>query len=104
MNGNKIQLIWFYCPLEQESGPASFNVYCDGGTGQIDYESPIATIAYRGRKFYSYKSAALEAGRYLFAIRAEDDGGVENASLAQFSIQLDAANPDKIEILSAAAV
>jgi hypothetical protein len=104
VNGDKIQLVWFYCPIGQESGPVSFNIYYDGRTGQIDYGNPIATIVYRGRKFYRYESDALEAGRYLFAIRAEDAGGIENDSLAQFSVQLGAANPDKIEILGAAAV
>ena len=104
VNGSQIRLVWFYCPLEQESRPASFNIYYDGRTGQIDYENPIATIACCGRKFYSYESAALEAGRYLFAIRAEDAGGMEDDSLAQFSVQLDAVNPGKIEILSAAAI
>ena len=76
----------------------------DGRTGQIDYENPVATVAYTGRKFYRYESDALDAGRYLFAIRAEDAAGVENGSLAQSSVQLGAVNPDKVEILSAAAV
>ena len=100
VDGNKIQLIWFYCPLEQNSQPVCFNVHSDNRTGQIDYENPIATIAYHGRKFYSFQSDTLEAGRYLFAIRAEDADSVENNSLAQLSIQLDAANPDPIDILS----
>lgn len=104
VNGNKIQLVWFYCPLEQESSPVSFNIYYDGRTGQIDYENLIATIVYRGRKFYRYQSDSLDAGKYLFTIRAEDAGGIENDSLAQFSVQLDAENPDGVEILSAAAV
>jgi len=98
--GNKIQLIWFYCPLEQESKPESFRVYHDGGTGLIDYENPIATISYRGRKFYIYQTDALTAGRYLFAVRAEDAAGIENNSLAQLAVQLNITNPDAIDILS----
>jgi len=98
--GNKIQLIWFYCPLEQESKPESFRIYYDGGTGLVDYENPIAAISYRGWKFYTYQSDSLTAGRYLFAVRVEDAAGVENNSLAQLPIQLATGSPDSIEILS----
>jgi len=104
VDGNKIQLVWYYCPLEQKSQPMCFNVYYDGRTGQIDYENPLATIEYQGRKFYSYQSSALEAGKYLFAIRAGDAGGIENSSLARLRIQFDSTNPDAIDILSAEAV
>ena len=101
---NKIRLVWFYCPVEQQSGPACFNVYCDSGTGQINYENPVATIRYAGRRFYSYQSESLEADTYLFAIRAEDAGGVENSSLARIRVQLDTTAPGAISILSAEAV
>jgi hypothetical protein len=104
VDGNKVQLLWYYCPVGQKAGPARFKVYCDGGTGQIDYENPLATIDYKGRKFYSYLTDAFDAGSYLFAIRAEDAGGIENSSLAHLKIQLDTTNPDAIDILSTEAV
>ena len=100
VDGNKIQLVWFYCSLEQKSQPVCFNVYYDGGMGQIDYENSLAKISYEGRRFYSYQSGALGAGGYLFTIRAEDADGVENSSSAQLKIQLDTTNPDAIDILS----
>jgi len=100
VNDNKIELIWCYCPIEQESAPAYFKVYYDAGTGQIDYENPIATIGYAGRRFYNYQSGPLEAGRYLFAIRTEDSAGTKDSSLAQLRIQLDTTSPDAIDILS----
>jgi len=99
--GSSIRLTWFYCCLEQKSPPACFNVYYDSRTGQIDYNNILAKITYQGRKFYSYQSDILEAGKYLFAIRAEDAGGTENSSSAQLSIQLNAANLDPIDIVSA---
>jgi hypothetical protein len=77
-----------------------FNVYYDGGMGQIDYENPLTKISYEGRRFYSYQSGALGAGGYLFTIRAEDADGIENSSSAQLKIQLDTSNPDAIDILS----
>ena len=104
VDGSKIQLVWYYCPLEQKSKPACFKVYYDGGTGQIDYEDPIATFSYKGRKFYSYQSGTLGTGRYLFAIRAEDADGIENSSLARLRIQLRTTSPNAIDILGAEAV
>jgi len=104
VGGNKVQLVWYYCPIEQDSAPVCFKVYYDGGTGQIDYENAVATISYAGRRLYSYRSDALDAGRYLFCIRAEDAAGVENPSLAQIQIELDTTSPDAIEILSVEAL
>jgi hypothetical protein len=101
VDGNAIRLVWFYCPLEQKSSPACFNIYYDNRTGIIDYENPIAEIAYQGRKFHSYQSGTLDAGRYLFAIMTEDANGVENRTLAQLRIQLHAESIDPVEILSA---
>lgn len=101
VDGNKTELTWFYCPLEQKSRPALFKVYYDGGTGLIDYQNPIATVNFRGRKFYTYQSDALPAGRYLFAVRAEDADGIQDNSLAQLAIQISNTTPDAINILSA---
>jgi hypothetical protein len=97
---NKIQLIWFYCPIEQKSAPVCFNVYYDNGTGQIDYENPLATVDYTSRRFYGYQSDVLQGGKYLFAIRTQDAAGTENNSLAQLNIQLDTTNPGAIDVLS----
>jgi len=101
IKSNKIELIWFYSPIEQKSSPKYFNIYYDDSTGQIDYENPLATISYEGQKFYSYQSEELQAGRYLFVIKTQDADGTENQSSAQLRIQLDVANPEQIEILNA---
>jgi len=104
VNSDKILLTWFYCPLEQESQPAYFNIYYDNRTGQIDYENALANIKYKDRNFYHYKSNSLDPGRYLFAIRTEDISGIENCSLAQLPIELNSPNPDTITILKAETV
>lgn len=101
---NKVRLIWLYCPLEQESQPARFNIYSDNRTGQIDFENPLAAIDYRGPTFYCYHSDVLEPGRYLFAIRAQDAAGIENSSSDYLTIELDGLGPDVIDILQAQAV
>jgi len=104
VDGNKVQLVWYYCPITQQSPPACFKVYYDSGTGQVDYENPIATISYVGRMFYSYKSDMLDTGKYLFVIRAEDALGAENTSLAPIRVELYTQSPAEINILSAQAV
>jgi hypothetical protein len=103
-DGNRIRLVWFYCPLDQESPPARFNIYYDNGTGQIDYENPIGIVSYKGRKFYTYESNALQTGRYLFAIRAEDAAGIENNSLDDLAIELNESALEAPDIIEAETV
>jgi hypothetical protein len=100
----KIRLIWYYCPLDQQSLPARFRIYYDAGTGQINYETPVATVRYSGRFFYSHDSDALEPGIYLFAIRAEDANQIENKSSTHILVQVDTSQPCAIGILSAIAI
>jgi hypothetical protein len=102
--GSRIQLVWYYCPVGQQSMPACFRIYTDNRTGQIDYENPLATIDYSGRMFYSYHSDALETGRYLFAIRARDAAGMEDSSWAKIRVQLDTASPEAMDILGVEAI
>ena len=99
--GSKVRLVWFYCPIEQKSEPARFRVYCDGRSGQVDYENPVGPVGYAGRRYYSYESASLDAGRYQFAVRAEDAAGTEDGSFAKVAVEIDAASPAGIDILSA---
>jgi len=102
-DSNKVELVWYYCPLEQKQEPTCFRVYYDAGTGQVDHENPIITLCYRGRKYYSYQSDSLGTGRYLFCIRAEGTNGAEGAS-AQVGIELDISSPDAVDILDAEGV
>lgn len=104
VDGNKIWLVWYYCPIEQQSPPVCFKVYYDAGTGQIDYESPIAAISYYGRRFYNYLSDVLDGGKYLFAIRAEGAAGTENNSLYSIEVHFGTTSPSGINILNAKTV
>lgn len=97
--GNKVRIVWYYCPLEQKSPPVCFKIYFDDGSGKIDFENPLTEIEYRGRMFYSYKSPQLQSSRYLFAVRAENADGFENDSQARIQIQLCSQNPNPIEII-----
>ncbi|UCC22977.1 MAG: hypothetical protein JSW23_02600 [Planctomycetota bacterium] len=102
--GNKAQLLWFYCPIAQESRPRCFKLYYDSGTGQIDYENTIASISYADRLFYSYVSDMLDEDAYLFAIKVEDAAGTEDASSEQIKFQLSTQSPDAIDIVNAETV
>jgi hypothetical protein len=104
VESGKAKLVWFYSPLEQESKAVCFKIYCDGGTGQVDYQNAIAVITYVGRKFYSYQTNMLQAGRYLFVIRAEDADGVDDGSFVEVKVGIIAECPVAIDVLSAQAV
>jgi hypothetical protein len=95
----KVELVWYYCPIEQGSCPAELRVYFDGGTGEVDYQNPVAKLAYKGRRFYRYQSDQLEQGRYLFAIRAADAMGSERESMGQVAVEVAGENAEAIEIV-----
>jgi hypothetical protein len=94
----KVEIVWMYSPIEQESDPREMRVYGDGGTGEIDYQNRVATVAYKGRRFYGYQGERLDDGRYLFAIRAADAAGNERKSMKQAAVEVKGVNPEAIEI------
>jgi hypothetical protein len=75
----KVRLNWYYCPIEQEAEPDSFNLFGDGGSGQTDYDNAIGTIRYEGKGFYSYTSDELSEGRKSFAVKAASKEGMEGS-------------------------
>jgi hypothetical protein len=95
----RVELVWHYCPIEQGNCPAEMRVYFDGGTGEVDYQNPVATVTYKGRRFYRYQSEQLERGRYLFAIRAADAAGNEHETMGQVAIEVAGENAEAIEII-----
>lgn len=100
VEGGKAQLTWFYSPIGQKSEPAFFNIYHDNQTGWINYENPTATVAYKGRRFYSYETQTLQPGRYIFAVGAEDRLGRKNNSTARIVLQLCDSTVDEVDIVS----
>ena len=100
-DGNRIRLRWFYCPLDQKAAPEAFKVYGDGGTGQVDFDTVLATIRYAGRRFYRYQTSALEAGGYTFVVRAEGPDGAESVTLMGVCCPIEACNPEAATLLAA---
>lgn len=99
-----IRLMWWYSPIDQTARPVCFKVFGDGGTGQVDYDNALAVIGYEGQRFYSFESDALGAGRYLFAVRGEEAGGVGDGSAVQVGVGLVGEAAEGIEILDVRAL
>ena len=104
VSANRLRLTWFYGPLEQEAAPEHFNIYWDNGTGQVNFESPIATVPYGKHKFYGYECDVPSEGQYTFVIKAEGAGHVESLPSPRLSLQINSGPPQAAEIVAAVAV
>jgi len=99
-----VRLLWYYCPVAQPSEPVFFKLYGDNGTGQIDYENPIAVIDYEGRRFYSRRIDSLGQGRHLFCVKAVDSSGAESSSLAATRVHLHDSDVSEVELFGVEAI
>jgi hypothetical protein len=99
LDGNKVRMKWFYCPLVQKSVPACFRIYYDNGSGQIDYENSIAENEYIKRSDYEFISQSLDSKTYLFAIRVINEDGDKNLSTKQIKVQIKDNSPPSVEIV-----
>lgn len=97
----EIEIAWTYNPMEQESGPAEMRIYGDGGTGEIDYQNPVAVVKYKGRGFYGHRIEKPADGRYRFAVRAADANGSECESRRIAEVEIRRANLEAIQIIGA---
>jgi hypothetical protein len=104
VSGGRVRLEWFYCPLDQQAEPARFNVYTADAGGQFDFDAPLATVAYRGRRWYRYLTSALPEEEYHFVVRAQAPNGIESDPGRVVSCPLRAARPDGVTILAAEAI
>lgn len=99
-----VRLIWFYCPLDQKTMPAQFNLYQSDATGAIDFGAPIGVVRYEGRRFYCFRVVDLTAGRHLFAVAAADADAVGDMSVACLIHETVISTPPPAVILTAAPV
>jgi hypothetical protein len=95
----KVEIVWHYSPIEQESAPREMRVYCDEGTGEIDYQNPVATAAYKGRRFYEVAMEWPQDGRYLFAVRVADAKDDECESMRRVAVEVQVKSAEAIEIV-----
>jgi len=94
IHGGRIRISWWYWPIGEEAKPAWFHVYGDDGSGQMDYENPMAQVNYNGRYFYFCETEPLEAGKtYQFSVRAVTEKGVDNGNAAVTEATVDLTGP-----------
>jgi hypothetical protein len=98
MRNGKVEVAGLYYPIEQGSNPVELRIYSDGGTGQVDYQNPVAKLTYKGRKFYAYQSEIPGQGWYLFSIRAADVAGNENEAVKEVAVEVQDKTIEPIEI------
>jgi hypothetical protein len=104
IDGDRVELVWFYHSIGQKAAPARFEIHSDNGSGQIDYENAVAQMDYTGRRFYSWQSETLPAEKYLFCIKAFTAEDESDGSPGRVEIHLDRTKPGAIEILQAEVV
>jgi len=104
VTGHRIQLVWFYCPLDQQAEPEVFRIHTDNGVGQIDFETPIATVPYEGRKFYQYRTGALPDGLYRFSVATERDDQIGQVYLLPWSCPIRSHDLEGVTVLTAEAI
>ena len=95
----KVEIVWTYSPMEQGSGPAEMMVYSDEGTGEVDYQEPVAMVKYKRRRVYRHKIDRSADGRYRFAVRAADGEGNENGSTKIVEIETSGRSVEAIGIV-----
>ena len=104
IEGPKVQLVWYYCPLGEGATCNSFNIYWDSGTGQIDYETVLCSVGYAGPRYYGFETGVLSEGKYQFCVRGVMKDGQENEHLDKVQIQIRDALPAAVEVLKAQAI
>jgi hypothetical protein len=100
--GGAVRLAWRY--RAGTAAPGEFRIFGDGGTGVIDYETPLAVVdASPDREAYAWETSALAPGApHLLAVRAATDGNVWDAGpAAACSVTPDATPPAAVENLLA---
>lgn len=104
IEGDKILLKWFYQPIHQSKKIDNFKIYYDNGTGTIDYQIPLGSVNYKGRKFYQFITNELTGSSYKFCIRAAAADNSDDNFTGQIIIGLNRQNPDGVSILQSSAV
>jgi len=83
--------------------PQAFRIHGDGGTGTIDYETPLGEVPYHtGQSAYAWTSGALPADvTHQLAVRAVAAGDVWDETAAVVLVTPDATPPTSVDALTA---
>ena len=91
-----VRLVWFYCPLDQESPPRQFNVYL----GDADLDHPIGVVRFDGQGFHVCHDLALADTRNALVIRAASAESIEGLPSMCDIAQAAASSPEPATILA----
>jgi hypothetical protein len=97
----EIEIAWTYNPMEQDSVPAEMRIYGDNGTGEIDYQNPVAVVKYKGWRFYRHRIERPADGLYRFAVRTADANGNECELKQIAEVEISRINLEAIQIIGA---
>lgn len=75
--GGILELSWGYPPEDEELPPIEFHIFSDGGSGDIDLDSPVGAVAYvpRAGRFRFLTGPFTHGAAVRFAVRAVAAGG-----------------------------
>lgn len=101
--GPRLWLIWHYCPIDQQAECGHFNIYWDGGSGEIDFETAICAIDYAGPGLYCYETGVLTESEHIFCVKAISETAVMNGLSGRVEVQIRDLAPNSIDMLLAGA-
>ncbi|MEN6384722.1 MAG: hypothetical protein ABFD79_05955 [Phycisphaerales bacterium] len=99
VEGDKVRLSWFYHCLNEARAAERFLIYSNNGNGTIDFEHPIGSIDYNGKRFYQFVTPSLDKEHYRFCIRAESGENSGNQFNGDIKIWLKRQSPEEIGII-----
>lgn len=92
-----IRLTWEFVAMRSRPVPASFAVYCDSGSGTVDYDTPLSTVRARigrgGEGLYTMASQFADGLAVKFVVRAVTKGGVDDGNVVEATATADAQEP-----------
>ena len=101
---DSVLLSWFYIPMRSAQMPEHFDIFWDGGSGVMDYSSPIGQVGYTGRKVYRYKAAAGSNLKCRFDVRAVAGTGQHDPARLQAGFHRAQRLPECATIIQATTV
>lgn len=102
--GGTARLAWLYRAAPGGPPAATFRVFGDGGTGTIDYASPLAAVAgVGGQRTYTWTSDVLSPAGVMhqLAVQAVAADGTDDGCPAIAAVTPDAVPPAPVDALEA---
>ncbi len=99
----RVRLWWHYRIGHTGATPEAFRIYGDGGTGTVDYETPLGEVTFQsGQTGYAWTSGALAPDiEHQLAVRAVAGDDVWDETPAVVRVTPDASPPGTVDALSA---